>query len=89
MYAFEAKVSDWGRAAAQALRYARWADAAGIVLLNAPRDREDLRAYARALRIGVAIGSSWLVRPVLQRVSPGLRLLASEMFIAALMKDYY
>lgn len=86
MYAFEAKVSDWRQATAQALRYARWADAAGIVLLNAPRDREGLQTHARALRIGVAIGNRWLVRPVLHRVSPGLRLLASEMFVAALMK---
>jgi DNA-binding transcriptional ArsR family regulator len=84
MYAFEAKVSDWRRATAQALRYARWADAAGIVLLRPPRDLEGLQAHARALRIGVAVGSRWLVRPVLQPVSPGLRLLASEMFIASL-----
>jgi hypothetical protein len=82
MYAFEAKVSDWRKATAQALRYARWADAVGIVLLRPPRDLEGLRAHARSLRIGVAIGNRWLVRPVLQPVSPGLRLLASEMFIA-------
>lgn len=83
MYAFEAKVSDWRQATAQALRYARWADASGIVLLKAPRDLEILRQHARSLRIGIAIGSHWLARPVLQPVSPGLRLLASELFIAA------
>lgn len=87
MYAFETKVSDWSRGVAQALRYARWADAAGIVLLNAPKNIEGLHAHGRALRIGVAIGRKWLVRPVLQPVSPGLRLLASEMFVAALMKE--
>lgn len=86
MYAFEAKVSDWRQAIAQALRYARWADAAGIVLLKPPKDVESLKAYARALRIGVAVENRWLVRPVLQRVSPGLRLLSSEIFVAALMK---
>jgi hypothetical protein len=86
MYAFEAKVSDWRQAMAQALRYARWADAAGIVLLKPPRHAEALKSYARTLRIGVAVENRWLVRPVLQPVSPGLRLLSSEMFVAALMK---
>jgi hypothetical protein len=85
MYAFEAKVSDWRRAIAQALRYARWADAVGVVLLRPPRDLEGLRSYARSLRVGVAIENRWLVRPVLQPVSPSLRLLASEMFIAGLV----
>lgn len=87
MYAFEAKVSDWRQATAQALRYARWADAASIVLLRPPRDAEILRVYARSLRIGVAIQHRWLVRPTLQPTSPGLRLLASEMFIATLIKS--
>jgi hypothetical protein len=86
MYALEAKVSDWRKATAQALRYARWADAAGIVLLKPPTDLQQLKEHAKALRIGVAIGNRWLVRPVLQPVSPGLRLLSSEMFVAALMK---
>lgn len=86
MYAFEAKVSDWRQATVQALRYARWADAAGIVLLKAPRDLERLKMHARSLRIGVAIGNRWLVRPALQPVSPGLRLFASELFIAALIE---
>lgn len=87
MYAFEAKVSDWRRATAQALRYARWADAVGIVLLRPPRDLDNLRSCARSLRIGAAIGNRWLVRPVLQPVSPSLRLLASEMFIAGLISS--
>jgi hypothetical protein len=86
MYAFEAKVSDWRRGTAQALRYARWADAVGMILLKSPKDLERLKAHSRALKIGVAIGNRWLVRPVLQPVSPGLRLLSSEMFVAALMK---
>jgi len=86
MYAFEAKVSDWRQAIAQAMRYARWADAAGIVLLRPPKDLESLKVHARALRIGVAVEDRWLIRPVLQRASPGLRLLSSEMFVAALIK---
>lgn len=85
MYAFEAKVSDWRRATAQALRYARWSDAVAVVLLRPPRDLDSLRSYARSLRIGVAVGNRWLVRPVLQPTSPSLRLLASEMFIAGLI----
>jgi hypothetical protein len=86
MYALEAKVSDWRGAIAQALRYVRWADAAAVVLLKGPRDLRNLKDYAKTLRIGVAIGNQWIVKPVLQPVAPGLRLLASEMFVAAIMK---
>lgn len=85
MYAFEAKVSDWNRALAQAVRYSSWADAASIVLLRTPGDVATVAKHARAMNVGLAVGTSWMVRP---RIAPpaspahaGGRLFASEQFV--------
>lgn len=82
MYALEAKVSDWQRAMAQALRYVRWSDAAAVVLLDPPKDLNPAREQARQLQLGLAVRDQWLVRPVLRPTTPGLRLLASETVVA-------
>jgi len=85
MYAFEAKVSDWSRAMGQAVRYSSWADAAAVVLLRTPAHLDKVAGHARAMRIGLAIGSSWIVRPRITGPSApahaGARLLASERFV--------
>jgi hypothetical protein len=85
MYGFEAKVSDWSRAMGQAVRYSGWADAAAVVLLRAPTHLDKVAGHARAMRIGLAIGSSWVVRPRITGPSSpghaGARLLASERFV--------
>jgi hypothetical protein len=77
-YALEAKVDDWKKGLSQALRYASWADAAGVVLLVAPQNLAAVKARYRALRIGLAIGDSWVVRPVIGRPDPGRRMALSE-----------
>lgn len=77
-YALEAKVDDWRKGLSQAMRYASWADAAGVVLLVEPPNLTAVRARFRALRIGLAIGDSWIVRPVIGRPDPGRRLALSE-----------
>lgn len=77
-YALEAKVDDWRKGLSQALRYASWADAAGVVLLVEPQDISAVRARFRALQIGLAVGDSWIVRPRLGRPDPGRRLALSE-----------
>lgn len=77
-YALEAKVDDWRKGLSQAMRYASWADAAGVVLLVEPPNLAAVRARFRALRIGLAIGDSWIVRPVIGRPDPGRRMALSE-----------
>ena len=85
MYALEAKVSDWSRAMGQAVRYSSWADAAAVVLLRTPAQLDKVANHARAMRIGLAIGSRWIVRPRITGPSApahaGARLLASERFV--------
>lgn len=77
-YALEAKVDDWRQGLSQAFRYASWADAVGVILLERPSDVEAVKSQFRAMRIGLAIGDSWLVRPVIGRPDPGRRLALSE-----------
>lgn len=77
-YALEAKVDDWRKGLSQAFRYASWADAVGVVLLERPSDIQAVKSQFRAMRIGLAIGDSWLVRPVIGRPDPGRRLALSE-----------
>ena len=83
MYALEAKVSDWRRAMSQAMRYATWSDAVGVVLLSLPKDPAVAIARARSLQIGLAVGNAWLVRPKLRRGKAALRLWSSERFVRA------
>ena len=77
-YAFEAKVSDWGKGLTQALRYLSWADAAVIVLLDPPKDLSRVADQCRLHGIGLAFGDTWKVRPRLGRPTRGLRMAASE-----------
>lgn len=77
-YAFEAKVADWGKGLAQALRYLAWADSASIVLLDPPRSLTRAIDQCRSLGVGLAIEDTWKVRPRLGRPNRGLRLAASE-----------
>lgn len=88
MYAFEAKVSDWKRALGQAVRYSSWADAGSIVLLRPPADVASVMAHVRAMNVGLAVGSTWIVRPritpLLSPTHAGGRLLASERFAESL-----
>lgn len=77
-YAFEAKVSDWGKGLTQALRYLAWADAAVIVLLDPPRDLSRVADQCRSLGVGLTSGDTWKVRPRLGRPNRGLRMAASE-----------
>ena len=83
MYALEAKVSDWRRAMTQAVRYATWSDAVGVVLLSPPRDTTGAVSRAKALNVGLSIGGRWFVRPKIRPSHPGRRLLASEFFVEA------
>ncbi|MGB8021818.1 MAG: hypothetical protein WCF04_11370 [Candidatus Nanopelagicales bacterium] len=82
-YAIEAKVSDWQQGLRQALRYASWADAAAVTLLQPPRDLPGVGDRYRALGIGLAVRDTWVVRPRLNKPVPALRLLTSEMFAAS------
>lgn len=84
MYAFEGKVADWRQAFSQAIRYGQWADATAVVLLHSPKELGIVRDHARQLKVGLAVGEKWLVRPVIQNPNPGARLLASERLVAAL-----
>jgi hypothetical protein len=84
LYALEAKVEDWRGALRQALMYATWADAAGVVLLQLPRDTTTLVQEARRLEIGLAHNERWLVRPRIHRHPLARRLLASEHLVAAM-----
>jgi len=77
-YALEAKVSDWQKGLSQAIRYSSWCDAAAVVLLNAPRDRSDVTDRFRRLGIGLAVQSTWVLRPRIGRPQPGFRLAMSE-----------
>lgn len=78
MYAFEAKVSDWRRGLAQALRYSTWADASSLVLLRPPGNLDALTRRCAEVDIGLAVRSEWIRRPKLGRPRPALRLEASE-----------
>src|SRR5690606_1757739 len=84
IYALEAKVDDWSRALAQALRYGRWADASGAVVSRLPRDPSPALETASSLGLGLAIGDRWLTRPRVHRLPPAYRLWGSEHFIAAI-----
>lgn len=77
-YALEAKVGDWRRGLSQAFRYASWADAVGVVLLERPADLQAVKSQFKAMRIGLAIGDSWFVRPLIGHPDPGRRLALSE-----------
>jgi len=81
---FEAKVDDWRRAIAQAARYGSWSDLSVAVMLRLPRDPASAIEYARRMRVGLALRESWLVRPVVYRHTPAVRLHASEHFLAAM-----
>lgn len=84
-YALEAKVSDWRRGLAQAMKYASWCDAAGVVLLRPPTNIALVRAHFQSLGLGLALQDRWLVRPRLGRPSRARRLLLSE----SLAEAYY
>lgn len=86
-YALEAKVADWRKGLSQALRYATWADAAAVVLLDRPRDLADVRLRFKAWRIGLAVGDTWLERPVIGRPDPGRRLAMSEQLASDLAQQ--
>ena len=77
-YALEAKVRDWRRGLEQALRYASWSDAAGVVLLLAPTSPAPVLSIFRSFGIGLAVGDTWLVRPRIGHPDPGRRLLLAE-----------
>lgn len=77
-YALEAKVSDWRQGLFQAIRYSSWCDAAGVVLLNRPRDLEITRLKFAEFGIGLAVRDQWVVRPRIGRPDPGWRLWLSE-----------
>jgi DNA-binding Lrp family transcriptional regulator len=77
-YALEAKVSDWRRGLAQALKYASWCDAASVVLLRAPSDPAVAVAHYSSLGIGLALEDHWLVQPRIGRPNRARRLLLAE-----------
>lgn len=83
-YALEAKVSDWRQGLSQALRYSSWCDAAGVVLLNTPRDLPEATHRFKGLGVGLAIQSRWIVRPRTGRPQPGLRLAISEQLASSI-----
>lgn len=82
-YAIEAKVSDWRRGLAQALRYSSWCDAAGVVLLQPPSSIDAAQERYRAFGIGLAVRDRWLVRPRLGTPNRARRLLLSERVASA------
>ena len=86
LYALEAKVDDWNAGLGQALRYGSWADASAVVMAQLPRDPSRPIAQASQLGLGLALGSRWLVRPKVRRLTLAYRLWASEHVIAALRK---
>lgn len=83
LYALEAKVADWRRGLAQAIRYSTWSNAAGVVLLKQPKDLQSAVRSAKSLHLGLGVNGKWLVRPRLHRNSSGARLLASEALVAS------
>ncbi|WP_123340844.1 MULTISPECIES: hypothetical protein [unclassified Curtobacterium] len=83
-YALEAKVSDWRRGLAQALKYSSWCDAAGVVLLEAPSSLEQAKERFRDFGLGLAVREHWLVRPRIGKPLAGRRLALSERLSAAL-----
>ena len=86
-YALEAKVSDWRRGLAQALRYSTWADASAVVLLREPNDLSSVAERFGDLRVGLAVGRRWIIRPRLQRPMPGRRLALAERLAERLHAD--
>jgi hypothetical protein len=86
LYALEAKVDDWNAGLGQALRYGSWADASAVVMAQLPRVPSRPIAQASQLGLGLALGSRWLVRPKVRRLTLAYRLWASEHVIAALRK---
>jgi DNA-binding Lrp family transcriptional regulator len=84
MYALEAKVSDWPKALTQAMRYATWTDAVGVVLLRTPRDLARAKSRASSLNVGLAIEDRWVVRPKIKVGRSPLRLLGAERFAASI-----
>lgn len=86
-YALEAKVNDWRRGLAQALRYSTWADASAVVLLREPVEMAAVAERFSDLRVGLAVGSRWVIRPRLQRPMPGRRLALAERLAERLHAD--
>lgn len=87
-YAIEAKVSDWRRGLAQALKYASWCDAAGVVLLEATSSLDLAKDRFRDFGLGLAVGERWLVRPRIGKPNAGRRLALSERVSAALDEEW-
>ena len=85
VWALEAKLTSWSRALSQALRYSLWADGAGAVLGHLPSSsNKEAKGRADSMGVGLAQGSSWLLRPRVHKHPESRRLWASEHILAAL-----
>lgn len=84
VHAFEAKIKDWTRAFQQARRYSLWADYVTVVIDEPGGWIDDARRLARDRGVGLAVQSSWLVRPRMTRRPDARRMWASEHLAAAL-----
>jgi hypothetical protein len=84
VHAFEAKIKDWTRAFQQARRYSLWADYVTVVIDDPGEWIADAKHLAKDRGIGLAVKSSWLVRPRLTKRPDARRLWASEHLVAAL-----
>jgi hypothetical protein len=87
VHAFEAKIKDWTRAFQQARRYSLWADYVTVVIDQPGEWLDDAKHLAKHRGVGLAVGSSWLVRPRLTKRPDARRLWASE-HLAAALREY-
>lgn len=84
-YALEAKVSNWRSGVAQCLRYASYADAAGLALGDSSaRVQAAAIEFAKRNHIGLFINDRWTVKPRMLKIPNSRRMWVSEHFVAAI-----
>ena len=85
LYAFEAKVDDWRQGLIQALRYQLWTDSATLVLRRLPASPQVVLEAVCRRGLGLAVGSTWLVRPRGPRRRRVLSMWGSEHILAGVL----
>jgi hypothetical protein len=84
VYAIELKIDDWRRALVQCRTYRTWADSYVLVMQRvSDSSTSELREKVRRDGGGLIVGSQWLIRPRVGKLSRARRLWTSEHIVAA------
>lgn len=83
---FEAKVSAWAKGIDQAQTYRLWSDQTVVVMGKLPRDETRAVGQAKALGIGLTVGSDWKSKPRKSHNSRHRMFWTSELFYSELIR---